>query len=140
MSAAPLTLACDGSDVNVRKYCHPPAGAAPVASGAQCRFELRPSWQGQTECRMAVYCGDQWLYGTGTTGYLTCFGTNGRPTGADDGNPTPHGNDPMVRWRGNEVIVEDVVASGHWLVALTLGPEVPPIGTRAEPARATRQR
>jgi hypothetical protein len=95
-------------------------GAAPVAAGARCAFLLRPVWEYPESCRVALRCGNTWLYGADEAGYLTCEVRSAHPVAALDENPTSDGGDPRLSWRGRRAVVGDFTEAGAWEVTVGL--------------------
>lgn len=93
-------------------------GQAPVREGERCVVHVRPVWEYPESCRIAVRCGETWLYGAGEAGYLTCAVRDGQAVSALDENPTSDGGDPRLRWEGRRVVVGDFTEAGAWEVTL----------------------
>ena len=96
------------------------SGAAPVRLGERCTFEVRPVWEFHESCRVALRCGQRWVYGAREAGYLTCEIRNGAPVGALDERTTSEGGDPRLSWRGSHVVVSDFTEGGEWRIAIGL--------------------
>lgn len=93
-------------------------GQAPVGEGDRCVVHVRPVWEYPESCRIAVRCGETWLYGAGEAGYLTCAVRDAQAVSALDENPTSNGGDPRLRWEGRRVVVSDFTEAGAWEVTL----------------------
>ena len=95
-------------------------GTAPVAAGATCEVSLSPSW-GNPGCRARVRCGDETLYGAGTSGFLSCEVADGKPTRARDAEQD---GDPAVDvdLAGSKVTVDDQTQASKFTATITLSP------------------
>ena len=89
-------------------------GAAPARAGERCSFEVRPVWEYEESCRVALRCGGRMVYGSGEAGYLACALRAGRPVGALDERTTSEGGDPRLTWRDDRVTVSDFGEAGAW--------------------------
>jgi hypothetical protein len=94
------------------------SGAAPVRVGDRCTFEARPVWEFNENCRVALRCGQRWVYGAREAGYLTCELRDGVPIAALDEHATSEGGDPRLTWRGGRIEVSDFTEAGAWRVVI----------------------
>lgn len=98
-------------------------GTAPVAAGAACELTLTPSW-GKPGCRARVRCGEEVLYGAGSSGYLECEVAGGKATRARD---TVQDGDPAVDIDlvGGEMVVDDRTQASPYTATIALSPAGP---------------
>lgn len=72
-------------------------GAVPVAAGASCDLEVRPTFGvGEHNCRLSLTCGDASLFGSSKTGYLLGEVDGGRLQSARDRVPSAEDGDAML--------------------------------------------
>lgn len=80
-------------DVRVRATVTHITAGGPVASGAQCDFQVEMPSPSQQMCRAQVYCGGRLLYGGPTAGYFQCTVGPGNQVTGQDGNTTADDTD-----------------------------------------------
>jgi serine/threonine protein kinase len=70
-------------------------GIAPFTTET-CALRLAPARSGQLNCRVRLWCGNNVVYGAGTSGYDQCTIAAREVTGFVDPNPTPKDGDPEL--------------------------------------------
>ncbi|MFK8004273.1 MAG: hypothetical protein AB8H86_32205 [Polyangiales bacterium] len=81
------------ANVRVRATVTHVTAGGPVASGAQCDFQVEQPTQGQSMCRAQVYCGGRLLYGGPNAGFFQCTPGPGNQITGQDGNTTADDTD-----------------------------------------------